>query len=218
MKQLELHVPYIPELAQELKSSSILNILETSGCRQIIDRLNWEHEYPYQPLTTFTIGHSQDTIYIDFFVRCNYLKASNYIDQMPVTQDSAVAVYISPLGNEQYYCFEFNCIGITNASRYNNRTKVSELTAEEISQIKRYPSCGDRPFCELEGLFSWNLLVSIPFKTIGLSYEDKPITVTGNFYKCASDTSQPHFMSWSPINTEKPDFHRPNEFGKIIFD
>ncbi|MBO7233161.1 MAG: hypothetical protein J6V16_08435, partial [Bacteroidales bacterium] len=26
---------------------------------------------------------------------------------------------------------------------------------------------------------------------------------------------QPHYLSWQPINTEKPDFHRPEFFGTL---
>ena len=52
---------------------------------------------------------------------------------------------------------------------------------------------------------------------IGIEYNNSPIETMGNFYKCASGSSQPHYLSWNPINTEKPDFHRPDFFGKIIF-
>ena len=38
-----------------------------------------------------------------------------------------------------------------------------------------------------------------------------------NFYKCGDKTLQPHFLSWSPIHSEKPDFHRPEDFGIINF-
>ena len=29
--------------------------------------------------------------------------------------------------------------------------------------------------------------------------------------------SLPHYLSWMPIDTPKPDFHRPEFFGKINF-
>nr|WP_289702940.1 carbohydrate-binding family 9-like protein [uncultured Muribaculum sp.] len=38
----------------------------------------------------------------------------------------------------------------------------------------------------------------------------------GNFYKCASGTSQPHFLSWMPLDTTKRTFHQPESFGNII--
>lgn len=80
----------------------------------------------------------------------------------------------------------------------------------------RVASSGTRPFRELEGLFSWNLLAVIPLDLIGVRYDGEPVEMRGNFYKCASATSQPHFLSWSPIASPAPDFHRPEFFGKLI--
>ncbi|WP_290078963.1 carbohydrate-binding family 9-like protein [uncultured Duncaniella sp.] len=40
----------------------------------------------------------------------------------------------------------------------------------------------------------------------------------GNFFKCASGTSQPHFLSWSPVRSKEPDFLRPESFGDIILE
>lgn len=42
-------------------------------------------------------------------------------------------------------------------------------------------------------------------------------TFIGNFYKCAQDF-KPHYLSWSPIATPKPDFHCPPYFGKFIVE
>jgi hypothetical protein len=39
----------------------------------------------------------------------------------------------------------------------------------------------------------------------------------GNFYKCGDHLKVPHFLSWNPIKTEKPDFHLPAFFGKMRF-
>jgi hypothetical protein len=36
----------------------------------------------------------------------------------------------------------------------------------------------------------------------------------GNFYKCADNTSHPHWLTWYPSS----DFHVPDEFGKLIFE
>ncbi|MCK7536290.1 MAG: carbohydrate-binding family 9-like protein [Marinilabiliales bacterium] len=34
-----------------------------------------------------------------------------------------------------------------------------------------------------------------------------------NFYKCGDKLSNPHFVTWNPVGTEKPDYHRPEYFG-----
>ncbi|MEI3342563.1 MAG: carbohydrate-binding family 9-like protein [Coprobacter fastidiosus] len=83
--------------------------------------------------------------------------------------------------------------------------------------IERYASAGHKPFQEMQGIFAWELLVSIPFDLIGVNPESLPEKLYANFYKCADNSSLPHYLSWSPIETENPDFHRPEFFGEIYF-
>lgn len=208
--------PYIAELDALTTASDILTLLDRSGTRCQIDSLNWPELYPYAPLSTFTIAHSATRLYIDFFVRCNYLRAENYVNLSPVSEDSCVEFFVAPRRDDNHYWnFEFNCIGTINASHRTERKNPTRLTDDELAQIIRYASCGTRPFCEMEGMFAWNLLTSIPLSLIGVEYTGKPVDLRGNFYKCASATAAPHYLSWNPVGGERPDFHRPQDFGII---
>ena len=207
--------PYIAELDALTNPDEISTLLDRSGTRKQIGSLNWPEQFPYAPLTTFTIAHSATHLYIDFFVRCNYLRAENYENQSPVSQDSCVEFFVSPLRDGHYWNFEFNCIGTINASHRTERSNPTRLTADELARVRRFASCGTRPFREMEGMFVWNLLVVIPFDLIGIKYDGHPVEVAGNFYKCASSTSAPHYLSWNPIVSDRPDFHRPQDFGLI---
>lgn len=212
-----LHVPFIPEL-NSLEPDEVIKSLDEHGARQTIDTLNWKEEFPYKPLTAISIAHSGTHIYIDFIVRCNYLRAVNYENNSHVHQDSCVEFFVAPKGLVPYYNFEFNCIGTVHAAKRTDRHNGTLLSDEQLDKIIRVPSCGTRPFEELEGMFSWNLLVEIPLELIGIKYEGKPIEMRGNFYKCADLATTPHFLSWAPIDTPAPDFHRPEFFGNIILD
>lgn len=209
-----LTIPYIPEL-ENLSQEEIIHKLDNCGERRNIDCLNWKEQFPYKPLSTVAVAHSGKNIYIDFFVRCNYLRAVNFENNSPVHQDSCVEFFVSPNGETPYYNFEFNCIGTAHTACRMSRHDGTPFTDEQLDRIKRYPSCGTRPFEELEGMFSWNLLVVIPLDLMGVEYTGKPIEMKGNFYKCADLTSDPHFLSWAPIDTKEPDFHRPEFFGNI---
>lgn len=211
----ELEIPYIPQIDSSMGSDEIINILDSEAPRGTIESVNWADQYPYHPLTTFNIAHNGKTLYIDFFVRCNFLRAESYKNQSPVSEDSCVEFFVEPTGELPYWNFEFNCIGTVNASHRFERKSPVRLTDEDIARIERYPSCGTRPFKELEGLFTWNLLVGIPLDLMGIKYEGKPVEMRGNFYKCASAASQPHFLSWNPVKTESPDFHQPDFFAPI---
>ena len=50
----------------------------------------------------------------------------------------------------------------------------------------------------------------------GLSASSMPgKLIRANFYKCGDDTAYPHYGMWRPFQSDKPDFHRPEEFGEI---
>lgn len=215
--QPSLSIPYLPDL-DSLAQEEIVHKLDDLGVKQTIECLNWKEQFPYRPLTTVTLAHSGTHIYIDFFVRCNYLRAVNYQNNSSVHQDSCVEFFVCPDGKLPYYNFEFNCIGTAHAACRMDRHTGTPLSDEQLNSIKRYPSCGTKPFEELEGLFSWNLLVAIPLSTLGLEYNGKPIEMKGNFYKCADLTTSPHFLSWVPIATPEPDFHRPEFFAPITLE
>lgn len=190
--------------------------MEQNYAKNSIDCRNWVDKYPYQPVTTFAAAYSSKYIYIDYFVRGNYLKAVNYIDNSPVNQDSCVEFFVKKADDELYYNFEFNCIGTAHCKKRIRREDSTPLSQEELSSIKRFSSCGTRPFEEMEGLFAWNLIVAIPLSIIKINVKCTPIYLKGNFYKCGDKTSMPHYLSWSQIDTPNPDFHRPEFFGDII--
>ena len=215
IEKKKLEVPFLPQL-DDLDANQIISLLDEKGERRTVECLNWKDQFPYRPLTSFSIAHSKKYIYIDFFVRSNYLRAVNFENNSNVYQDSCVEFFISPKDDGYYYNFEFNCIGTVHAAKRKDRHSGELLSDEDLNRIIRYPSCGTKPFNEVEGIFTWNLLVAIPLDILGLEYEEgKPIKVRGNFYKCGDKTSSPHYLSWSAIDTPNPDFHRPEFFGDI---
>ena len=211
-----LTIPFYPQL-DEMLLEDASNFLEQEETKHHIGCRNWAEKFPYHPLTAFTIAYSNKYIYVDFYVRGNYLKAVNYTNNSPVAEDSCVEFFLQVPGSKEYWNFEFNCIGTVNASHRETRENPTRLNDNEISQIKRYASCGTRPFEEMEGIFSWNLIIAIPFSLIGINENELPKKILGNFYKCGSKTSNPHLLSWSPIVYPKPDFHRPEFFGELFF-
>lgn len=96
-----------------------------------------------------------------------------------------------------------------------SREEKTDLTEEQLSTIRRYPSLPRVSFPERSGFQAWGLLVIIPLSLIGVVEGREPKTLLGNFYKCADETETPHYLSWSPIHTETPDFHRPEFFGEL---
>ena len=211
-----LLIPYISAL-NDIAIEMAADLLDDAGTREMIEVLNWSDQYNYKPITYFNIARSETSIFIKFSVHGTMLKAIYSNDQDPVHEDSCVEFFCKPIEAEKYTNFEFNCIGTCSASSRKGRNEeVMAFNTDEMQTIKRYPSMGRRAFNEMEGMFEWELTVEIPFKLIGLNPQNLPNRMLGNFYKCADGTDSMHFVSWNPVKTEKPDFHRPEYFGELI--
>lgn len=213
----KLYVPYLEKLNTcDIQIAG--DVLEEGGKLDVVEYLNWASQYPYRPITYFFIARSDNAIFIKYSVKGTMLKAVYTEDFSPVHKDSCVEFFCMPEGAEKYTNFEFNCIGTCDASSRKNRTDdIVKFTDEEMKSIERYPSMGKKAFKEIEGMFEWELTVKIPLKLMGLDGANLPEKIRGNFYKCADDTDSMHFVTWAPITTENPDFHRPEFFGELYF-
>ena len=129
-----LNIPYLPEL-DSMNLDEAVKYLDEKGERQVIDNLNWKDQFPYKPLTAFTIAHSGTKIYIDFFTRCNYLRAVNDKNNSDVYQDSCVEFFVAPHGEAPYYNFEFNCIGTIHDAWTATPAKSSPTSSSTASSV-----------------------------------------------------------------------------------
>ncbi|HZK69194.1 MAG TPA: carbohydrate-binding family 9-like protein [Paludibacter sp.] len=215
MKQIKI---LYNDVLNDIELEAASELMDGFGHRDLVENLNWKETYPYRPITLFNIARSNDSIFIKYSVRGSMLRAIYSNDLEPVNEDSCVEFFCKLPDSDNYMNFEFNCIGTCNASKRKSKTEgVVRYTLDELAQIKRYPSIGRRAFNEMEGMFEWELTVKIPFTLMGIDPNNLPEKMMGNFYKCADGTDSPHYVSWSPIKTEKPNFHCPEFFGELIF-
>ena len=88
--------------------------------------------------------------------------------------------------------------------------------SEKLASIVRHSSLPHTPMNVTYNMEEWNMLVAIPFETIG--HKIKPSSLKANVYKCGDNTYRPHYMSWNPIETLTPNFHCPEYFGTFILE
>ena len=55
-------------------------------------------------------------------------------------------------------------------------------------------------------------------KNLGINLPKGTKDSKANFYKCGDNMPQKHYLSWHPIEIEKPNFHRPDHFGTLYFE
>lgn len=201
-----LTIPYIPGADE--------TTLVERGTFIPIASDNWPEARLSAPESECFAAHDGHTLKLLFRVRQETVRAVNSGNQSPVSQDSCVEAFFQPENSGEYWNFEFNCIGAVNGSHRETRPCPTRFSDAEISSIRRLPSLGTEPFGERAFDSAWTLLVEIPLSLMGID-ASRSARLRANFYSCSSKASRPYYLSWNPIPTEKPDFHRPEYFGDI---
>ena len=131
-----------------------------------------------------------------------------------VYKDSCLEMFaIFDNTSDKYVNIEMNSIGsslIAVGAERNGRTAIDKITGKPfpVKAIKEEDKWSAEAFvslCDLNKIYGVNKDV---FKK---GYEFK-----GNFYKCGDETETEHYVMWNRVETEKPDYHRPEYFGKFI--
>lgn len=185
-----------------------------------IDKNNWANDYPYSPEVKAYMAHNSDNILLLFEVLEDVVMAKVKDNNGEVYTDSCVEFFIS-FDNKAYYNFEFSCIGKILASYRKGRdTGVEYLSDDMLGGIYTKSSLGNDNFDEKSINEAWTLMIKLP-KNVFFKHNIESLSslkAKVNLYKCGDGLSKPHYLSWMPINTEKPNFHQPQFFGDILFD
>ena len=125
-------------------------------------------------------------------------------------EDSCVEIFLqNPANPAEYFNFETTSRGFILAARGTGRENRQTLPLDAIAKIKR---SGTAPSIQDDSVY-WTMAVEIPAEIFGMKAIEAPLR--GNLYKCADKANTPHYLSAFPIETEKPDFHRP-EFFEVL--
>ncbi len=212
----KINIPFIDKI-HELNFHELDLALEKDGRKIYIDELNWSQEYPYMPSTSVRIARSASHLVVGYNVRGLDLRAKAGKDNGPVWEDSCCEFFVAHPSDGTYYNFEINCVGTLLCAKRTGRHDANHLSQEELDKVIRHSSL-ERAEIEIsDEIFEWSVTMCIPFDIIDVDAEDLPESLSGNFYKCGDKTAHPHFVSWNKIDVEKPDFHRPDFFGELIF-
>lgn len=210
----ELKLPFISGLEKnDFKTLQVL--MEEKAAKAFISQVNWE-EYPYQPTVGLSVARSETHLVALYNVCSLDLRAIAMEDHGKVWEDSCCEMFISDPCDGTYYNFELNCIGTMLAAKRTGRNDPAYFTEEQMKKIIRHSSLERKEYNENGDIHRWTVAMCIPFELFGVNAGNLPEYIRANFYKCADMTAHPHFLSWNKIEIEKPDFHRPDFFGKIF--
>lgn len=181
--------------------------------------VNWQERFPYKPSMNFAVAHTGDALLLHYRVEEQSVRAVALKDQDRVWEDSCAEFFIMPVGDGIYYNVECNCAGKLLVAAGKGRKGRQPLPESLMMGIDRWASLGTDPFDIREVPTYWELALILPATTFFLHEFNsfKGLSAKGNVYKCGDGLPEPHFISWNPIATDAPDFHRPEFFGQIVF-
>ena len=171
---------------------------------------NYWTEFTYKCESFAKVLYNDEAIYVR--MRSNEMPVvAKYTERFsPVCLDSCMEFFFAPdLNKEDFFMnIEVNALGAFTGGAGVKGKRV-RCEADEIEQFEIKP-------CLYED--GWGVSFKVPFDYIKKYAGECTDNMKGNFYKCGSETGHRHYGMWNMIKTEKPDFHRPEFFGNLIFE
>ena len=189
-----------------------------------VNRLDWEDiekvELIHQPwLTPCAIRawaqacHDEAYLYIRMEAEEAKIRATLTGLLDAVCTDSCLEFFFAPCGDDpRYMNFEWNRLGALNFGFGAGRpTRVRQVVKDADAMF------APRPFDTEKG---WGIEYRIPKAMVRMYFPQATFVgeAAGNFYKCGDLTETEHYMAWSAMQCAKPDFHRRQDFGRLIFE
>jgi hypothetical protein len=181
----------------------------------------------HRPVVRARLLYDAANLYLRFRVEDRYVVAKHTQFQDPVWRDSCVEFFVEPRPSSGYFNFEINCGGALLSYYIEDSTrtpdgfaKFTRLAPEHGARICITHSMPATVMPEQEGPVVWQIGCRIPLAV--LEAYAGPLGLLagqawrGNFYKCADDSTHPHWASWAPIG-EELNFHQPSCFALIRF-
>jgi hypothetical protein len=196
---------------------------------QDIEPLRLSHYMGKKPIhfpdVSVKLAYDNSALYIIYKVFDKYIRARHLNYQGPVYEDSCVEFFFTPnrFIRKGYFNLEINCIGTALFHhQLPDGSNLRNIGYEDFREIQIATSIRDSVFTEIQTDSTWYLEYSIPF-TIIEKYArfDRPDTGVQwrvNFYKIADKSSHPHWLTWSPVDFPRPNFHLPQFFGILQFE
>lgn len=179
---------------------------------------------PFKPIVESKMMYDDSNVYVIFRVKDRFIRSLVQEYNGNVSGDSCVEFFFSPDSNNplHYFNLEVNAGGTPLifyvADSIKNHIK---LKPDEIKQIEIAHSLPNKVDPEITTPVTWTIEYRVPFaileKYSHITPPSSSVTWKANFYKTGSKTSNPNYITWSPVNFPRPNFHLPQFFGTLQF-
>ena len=179
---------------------------------------------PFKPGVEAKMMYDAENVYVIFRVQDRYVRSLVQEFNGNVSGDACVEFFFSPDSAlpERYFNLEVNAGG-TPLIFYVTKpwTGFNKLEADDIKQIEIAHSLPSKIDPEISEPVTWTLEYRVPLSMLRKFSNVTPpgpgTTWRANFYKTASQSSNPHWITWAYVDNPRPDFHIPRFFGTLKF-
>ncbi|MBQ4608782.1 MAG: carbohydrate-binding family 9-like protein [Clostridia bacterium] len=186
--------------------------------------VNWDEieavELVHQPwLVPCAVGakaqacHDGEKLYVRMEAEEENIRATltGPLDQ--VCNDSCLEFFFAPKADDKRY-FNFELNPLCNAYvgfGAERKTRVRQILKNPQATLNAKSYRTEK---------GWGIEYEIPAAYIRLYMPEFELAgeAACNFYKCGDETEIPHYLAWAPLSSEKPDYHRRQDFGRMIFE
>ena len=175
-----------------------------------IDHVQWMDDFGIR--AGGQLCYDDENLYVRLFAVEDEIRAEYTAPLSPVFQDSCLEFFFGSDDYENYFNFEINpngCLHIQTGPARGNRVSLVKGNDAEYFDIRAQRTED-----------GWEVAYRIPLEFLRVFWPDFAFTgdLRANAYKCGNMTVHKHYLTWNPVQSEKPDFHRPEDFGRMTFD
>lgn len=161
------------------------------------------------------------------YAQLAYVPGKGFYVKLSSKESDPRAVYTEPMDPvfkdsclEFFACFKKG-MGYINCELNSNGAVLSAYGRERADRVRLDNIAGKFPEVVkvTKRRNSWSVVAFIGLDIIKSVYGDvrfrEGSVIYGNFYKCGDECAVAHYGSFSPVCSEKPDFHRPEYFAEF---
>lgn len=157
--------------------------------------------------------HDGENIYVRMEAKEANIRAEETGPLAMACKDSCLEFFYAPKAEDaRYLNFEISAGGVLYIGfGAERKTRVRLMHKDPAGLLQ--PKIG-------RTADGWTLEYQVPMSFVRMFMPDAQLCgeAACNFYKCGDLTETVHYMAWSPMTSEKPDFHRRQDFGRLIFE
>ncbi len=174
-----------------------------------LDNILWEPDCGIR--ASAQICYDDSALYVHLSAVEENIRAEYEAPLSPVYEDSCLEFFFMPEGQNRYFNYEINpneCLCLEfGYDRYDRAVLYKE-------DYKTYFHIQANRTAD-----GWEVYYNVPVEFIRIFYPDYEFSgsLLANVYKCGNKTEHKHYLSWNFVTSEKPDFHRVSDFGRMIF-